>query len=144
MVGVVGLLLVQESQRTVRSLSLLFMMGVSSSCARNIADDWCRHGGDQVSTYLRDNLHEMIEQVSSNDIVDTVNRYKGLGGFFRRFKGGILSRIATGDESDLARFGFATDQRATMAFMQVRDSVQTFLRVVVCELCTGRFNSLRR
>lgn len=86
-----------------------------------MADDRCRHGGDQVSTYLRDNLHEMIEQVSSDDIVDTVNRYKGLGGFFRRFKGGILSRIATGDESDLARFGFATDQRATMAFMQVRD-----------------------
>ena len=87
----------------------------------------CRHGGDQVSNYLRDNLHQMIEEVSSDDIVDTVNRYKGLGGFFRRFKGGLLSRIATGDESDLARFGFATDQRATMAFMQVRRSFVSFI-----------------
>jgi len=63
-------------------------------------------------------LHEMMENVSQDDIADTVNRYKGLGGFFRRFKGGLLSKIASGDESDLARFGFATDQRATLAFMQ--------------------------
>lgn len=81
------------------------------------------HGGDQVSSFLRDRLHVLLESAEAGMVHDVVQKYKQVGGFFRRFKGGILQRLASGDESDVARYGFSLDQKAALAFLQADEAV---------------------
>lgn len=50
------------------------------------------HGGQAVSTFLKDELHEAFETVEPNMITDTVRFTRKIGGYFRRFAGGVLER----------------------------------------------------
>jgi protein phosphatase PTC6 len=93
-------------------------------CGCTFLSERHRHGTEQVSEYLKAHLHGLLETVQPEDARPTIDKYRGLGGnFFRRFKGGILDKIASGDESEIARFGFALDQRATLAFLQADQTI---------------------
>lgn len=50
------------------------------------------HGGQQISSFLRDTLHGTTEEVEKDMITDTVQYTRELGGYFRRFTGGVLER----------------------------------------------------
>ncbi|EST08684.1 Protein phosphatase 2C (PP2C)-like domain protein [Kalmanozyma brasiliensis GHG001] len=50
------------------------------------------HGGQQVSSFLRDQLHKTFESVEPDMVTDTVQWTRELGGYFRRFMGGVLER----------------------------------------------------
>lgn len=50
------------------------------------------HGGQQVSSFLRDQLHRTFESVEKDMVTDTVQYTRELGGYFRRFTGGVLER----------------------------------------------------
>ncbi|KAK0553993.1 Protein phosphatase 2C 6 [Tilletia horrida] len=50
------------------------------------------HGGQAVSAFLRNNLHRIFESVDPSYVTDTVQYTRALGGYFRRFTGGEISR----------------------------------------------------
>lgn len=78
------------------------------------------HGGDYASSMLHRELHQIMEECTPLDSADLIEWYRHMGGFFKRYKGGSLSRIAhEGDTAEnLWRFGFGLDQRATLAFLE--------------------------
>lgn len=79
------------------------------------------HGGKQTSQALQANLHHILETCSPIDCAELIEWYRKLGGFFKRYKGGSLSRIALeGDDTaeNVWRFGFGLDQRATLGFLE--------------------------
>lgn len=51
------------------------------------------HNGSSVSTFLKDNLHSRILAAERSKLNDTVEEYRGLGGYLRRYRGGILSDL---------------------------------------------------
>jgi hypothetical protein len=60
--------------------------------AQRLAADG-RHGGKEVSTYLKDNLPGLIESVDSNGIDDLVKWTRNThGGYYKRWRGGGLQR----------------------------------------------------
>lgn len=72
------------------------------------------HGGSQVSQYLHEKLHEIIEEVDKKDIDDVVEYTKAIGGYFKRFKGGALSRWVGNPN---LREAMTLEERATLAFL---------------------------
>lgn len=74
-----------------------------------------RHGGQAVSLYLHQNLHGLFESVDKSHIPDIYAWTKELGGYFKRFRGGVLAPWTTTppstQEMDL-------EARATMAFLE--------------------------
>jgi hypothetical protein len=71
-----------------------------------------------VSQYLRQELHGLLESVDKSDIPEMYEYLKEIGGYFKRFKGGVLSSWITqplgdGEEMDL-------HARATLTFFEVR------------------------
>ncbi|KAE8249051.1 hypothetical protein A4X13_0g5360 [Tilletia indica] len=50
------------------------------------------HGGQAVSAFLKSNLHRIFETVEPSLATDTVQYTRALGGYFRRFTGGEISR----------------------------------------------------
>ncbi|GAA93670.1 uncharacterized protein L969DRAFT_96694 [Mixia osmundae IAM 14324] len=82
------------------------------------------HGTDQVSHYLRDHLHELLETAKASDVPAAVETYKKVGGYLRRFKGGLLERLAQGtDGLEEPERVLALDERATLAFIQADETV---------------------
>ena len=77
------------------------------------------HGGSEVSAYLKRELHNYLLKAQVAMVKPVVDRYREIGGFFRRFKGGSLSRLATDDSSEWARFGFSIEDKLALAFLQV-------------------------
>ncbi|GAK66726.1 phosphatase 2c [Moesziomyces antarcticus] len=73
------------------------------------------HGGQQVSTFLRDELHNTFENVQSDMVTDTVQYTRELGGYFRRFTGGLLERWVRKEELKPVRAGPAAGRRAPAA-----------------------------
>lgn len=51
----------------------------------------CRHGGSTVSQYLRQELHGLLESADKSHIPEMYGYIKEIGGYFKRFKGGLLS-----------------------------------------------------
>ena len=49
------------------------------------------HGGSHVSTYLHGKLYSHIVSASQSDLEQTMTSYRQLGGYLRRYRGGILS-----------------------------------------------------
>ncbi|KAM5530698.1 hypothetical protein V8D89_015622 [Ganoderma adspersum] len=76
------------------------------------------HGGSTVSQFLRQELHGLFEQVDKSHTPDVYAWAKELGGYFRRFNGGVLapwidpSAPSYQEELDL-------EARATLAFFEV-------------------------
>ncbi|CAD6912969.1 unnamed protein product [Tilletia laevis] len=50
------------------------------------------HGGQAVSAFLKANLHKIFESVEPSLVTDTVQYTRALGGYFRRFTGGEITR----------------------------------------------------
>ncbi|KAJ9475361.1 [Pyruvate dehydrogenase [acetyl-transferring]]-phosphatase 2, mitochondrial [Pseudozyma hubeiensis] len=73
------------------------------------------HGGQQVSSFLRDHLHTTFESVESDMVTDTVQYTRELGGYFRRFTGGVLERWVRKDRLKPVRAGPAPGRRPPVA-----------------------------
>ncbi|KAI5122573.1 hypothetical protein M0805_004790 [Coniferiporia weirii] len=73
------------------------------------------HGGQAVSLYLHQNLHGLFESVDRSHIPELYAWTKELGGYFKRFRGGVLqpwlTKPPSGGELDL-------EARATLAFLE--------------------------
>ncbi|SPO32700.1 related to protein phosphatase 2c [Ustilago trichophora] len=69
------------------------------------------HGGQQVSSFLRDQLHKTFESVEADMVTDTVQYTRELGGYFRRFTGGVLERWVRKDKLKSVRAGGAAGRR---------------------------------
>ncbi|WWC62777.1 uncharacterized protein I303_105374 [Kwoniella dejecticola CBS 10117] len=86
------------------------------------------HGGKEVSTYLKENLFNEIEQAKSDDIEELVDWTKERhGGYFKRWRGGALSRwtkyASNGSKvSETEREGnearMTLEERLTLAFLK--------------------------
>lgn len=50
------------------------------------------HGGPQISSFLKEELHRAFEEVEPNMVTDTARFTRKLGGYFRRFTGGLMER----------------------------------------------------
>ncbi|EPQ28069.1 uncharacterized protein PFL1_04396 [Pseudozyma flocculosa PF-1] len=72
------------------------------------------HGGQPVSQFLCKELHAIFEDVQEDMVTDTVQYTRSLGGYFRRFNGGLLERWVRKEELKPVRAG-AGHPRATMA-----------------------------
>ena len=73
------------------------------------------HGGQAVSLYLHQNLHGIFESVDKSQIPDVYAWTKEIGGYFKRFRGGVLqpwlARPPSTESLDLGT-------RATLAFLE--------------------------
>ncbi|SPO30335.1 related to protein phosphatase 2c [Ustilago trichophora] len=69
------------------------------------------HGGQRVSSFLRDQLHKTFESVEADMVTDTVQYTRELGGYFRRFTGGVLERWVRKDKLKPVRAGGAAGRR---------------------------------
>lgn len=80
-----------------------------------------RHGGQEVSGYLRDNLHRLTENASRSDIPDILSFTQSYGGYFKRWRGGALQRWTKHSLSEPAteRSVFSMEERLTLAFLTV-------------------------
>ncbi|KAJ7293463.1 phosphatase 2C-like domain-containing protein [Mycena rebaudengoi] len=73
------------------------------------------HGGSAVSQYLRQELHGLVEAVDKSMIPELFAWIQEIGGYFKRFKGGVLTpwiKNAEGPPLDL-------EARMTQAFFEV-------------------------
>ena len=85
------------------------------------------HGGSTVSQYLRQELHGFFESADKSHVPEMLEWAKELGGYFRRFRGGVLAPWARPDSPD-AQQKLDLEARATLAFFEVRDAVHTNTR----------------
>jgi hypothetical protein len=100
--------------------------------AQRLAADG-RHGGKEVSTYLKDNLPGLIESVDSNGIDDLVKWTRNThGGYYKRWRGGGLQRwtqYATGPTPEPGS-EMTLEERLTLAFLEVSSrTIPALLRV---------------
>lgn len=75
-----------------------------------------RHGGSGVAQYLRQELHGLVESVNKSMIPELYAWTQELGGYFKRFKGGVLAPWINGGESE----PLDLEARMTLAFFDVR------------------------
>ncbi|KAI0800963.1 protein serine/threonine phosphatase 2C [Fomes fomentarius] len=76
------------------------------------------HGGSTVSQFLRQELHGLFENVNKSQIPEVFAWAKELGGYFRRFKGGVLAPWVNPDAPDFQK-DLDLETRATLAFFEV-------------------------
>ncbi|KAG8761202.1 hypothetical protein FRC14_006251 [Serendipita sp. 396] len=79
------------------------------------------HGGNTVSHYLQEHLHEVFETVDPKGVPSIVQTIKGYGGYFRRFRGGALEPWAQNgwDHVDEhTEMNLTLEAYATLAFLQ--------------------------
>ena len=79
-----------------------------------------RHGTDQVSHLLRDKLHVLLENSKAEQVRSVIKTYRSLGGYLRRFEGGILNQFNKdlGPTRENERI-LSLEQKATLAFLLV-------------------------
>ncbi|TDL28693.1 protein serine/threonine phosphatase 2C [Rickenella mellea] len=73
------------------------------------------HGGQAVSLYLHQHLHDIFESVDKSHIPELFEWIKELGGYFKRFRGGALNPWLHNPPSSQP---MDLEARATMAFFQ--------------------------
>ncbi|KAI0639709.1 protein serine/threonine phosphatase 2C [Trametes polyzona] len=76
------------------------------------------HGGSTVSQFLRQELHGLFENVHKEQIPELFAWTKELGGYFRRFDGGVLAPWTDPESPDFQR-ELDLEARATLAFFEV-------------------------
>ena len=86
----------------------------------------CRHGGPAVSLFLHQNLHGLFESVHKSQIPEMYEWTKELGGYFKRYRGGVLQpwlrKNATNLDMDL-------EARATLAFLEVSTGLPELIHI---------------
>lgn len=93
-------------------------MGTLSLSALSLT---CRHGGQEVSTYLKENLHKLTEEATRSQIPDIIAFTQTHGGYFKRWRGGALQRWTKHSLSEPAtdRSVLTMEERLTLAFLSV-------------------------
>ena len=76
------------------------------------------HGGSTVSQYLRQELHGFFESADKSHVPELFEWAKELGGYFKRFRGGVLSQWVRPNSVDAQR-KLDLEARATLAFWEV-------------------------
>lgn len=81
-----------------------------------------RHGGQEVSTYLKENLHRLTEEATRAQIPEIVAFTQKHGGYFKRWRGGALQRWTKNSLSEpgTGMSVLSIEERLTLAFLQVR------------------------
>jgi protein phosphatase PTC6 len=74
-----------------------------------------RHGGSAVSQFLRQEFHGLFENVEKSTILETCEWVRELGGYFRRFDGGVLKPWLSTDATSVGPVMDLT-ARSTLAF----------------------------
>jgi len=73
------------------------------------------HGGSAVSDFLHDELHSLLETADKDSIKDIYSWLKSHGGYFKRFRGGLLQPWVENPDTDT---GLDMDARSTLAFLK--------------------------
>ncbi|GAA6036446.1 hypothetical protein JCM8097_003511 [Rhodosporidiobolus ruineniae] len=89
------------------------------------------HGGAQTSKYLSTALPSLIEKARPSAIPQAVDDYRALGGYLRRYRGGVLERFRReAIEEEEKRVGgkeyvrgMGVDEMAVLAFLQADNHV---------------------
>ncbi|OSX67370.1 hypothetical protein POSPLADRAFT_1176162 [Postia placenta MAD-698-R-SB12] len=76
------------------------------------------HGGSTVSQFLRQELHGLLENVNKSQIPDVYVWATELGGYFKRFRGGVLAPWVRPNAPEAAT-KMDLEARATLAFFEV-------------------------
>lgn len=76
------------------------------------------HGGSTVSQFLRQELHGLLENVNKSQIPDVYVWATELGGYFKRFRGGVLAPWVRPNAPE-ATAKMDLEARATLAFFEV-------------------------
>jgi protein phosphatase PTC6 len=72
-----------------------------------------------VSQYLRQELHGLLESADKSHIPEMYQYIKELGGYFKRFDGGLLSPWANPSSSSTDAEEMDLHARATLTFFEV-------------------------
>ena len=123
--------------RCIRRVSLLS----SRRAKRCRVTDPCgsRHGGSQSSKFLQQKLHQLLESATAETIPATIDEYRGIGGYLKRYQGGILERFRKESENYNERVGISLDEMSVLAFLQVSLSLVMLARCN--ELTSRRFQA---
>ncbi|KAI0652159.1 protein serine/threonine phosphatase 2C [Trametes meyenii] len=76
------------------------------------------HGGSTVSQFLRQELHGLFENVHKSQVPELLAWTKELGGYFRRFDGGVLAPWTDPNAPEFQQ-ELDLEARATLAFFEV-------------------------
>ncbi|GJE85742.1 protein serine/threonine phosphatase 2C family protein [Phanerochaete sordida] len=76
------------------------------------------HGGSTVSQYLRQELHGFFESADKSHVPDMLEWAKELGGYFKRYRGGVLGPWVRPNSADAQR-KLDLEARATLAFFEI-------------------------
>ena len=76
-----------------------------------------RHGGSTVSQYLRQELHGLLESADKSHIPEMYEYVKEIGGYFKRFKGGLLSSWINPSSGGVGEMDLQA--RVTLTFFEV-------------------------
>jgi protein phosphatase PTC6 len=98
-------------------LRFLFRLPLTNKLLKNNRLINYRHGGSSVSQWLRQWFHSRFESVDASEIGETYDWLRELGGYFRRFNGGVL-RPWVEDPAGAGKMDLGA--RATLAFLDVR------------------------
>jgi len=74
-----------------------------------------RHGVPTVAQYMRDDLHARVETARPDQIPEVVKWLKSHGGYFRRYRGGVLEDWLNDPSLDRP---LDMESRVTLAFLQ--------------------------
>lgn len=105
---------------------------VSDAMARQIlfVGVYDGHGGDLVSKYLKTELPRLFETSQSKDIPELYDWIRSLGGYFKRFRGGILAPwIHDPPPEDLL---LDLETRATLTFFTVDRNLSSNPKTQTC------------
>lgn len=77
------------------------------------------HGGPAISARLSQSLHAHFESADKSHIPDVYEWIKSIGGYFKRYRGGALTKWIVGDPIEMASTPLLDlEARATLAFLQ--------------------------
>ncbi|OAV89003.1 hypothetical protein PTTG_02320 [Puccinia triticina 1-1 BBBD Race 1] len=103
------------------------------------------HGGTDSAEYLSKNLSRIIEESQPSDIPKVIRKYRSIGGYFRRFRGGFLEEIAqevydpppTPDDGKTARKEGAQDEKKQPPVMGVDERLSLSFLLADQQLITS-------
>ncbi|KAI0257438.1 phosphatase 2C-like domain-containing protein [Lactifluus subvellereus] len=88
------------------------------------------HGGSTVSQYLRQELHGLLESADKSHIPEMYEYVKEIGGYFKRFKGGLLSPWIDPSSGGVGEMDMHA--RVTLTFFEVDRNLKAEAAAKVC------------
>ncbi|KAK4049568.1 Protein phosphatase 2C 6 [Microbotryomycetes sp. JL201] len=81
------------------------------------------HGGSHVSKYLAQHLSPLIENCKVEDIPVEIDKYRALGGYLRRYRGGPLERFHAKSGEMPDQRTLSLDEMCVLVFLQADNAV---------------------